>query len=97
MAYVQRCDKCQKFAKSIQQPLENLSDIILPWKFAQWGVDILRPFPLFTVQWKFVIVAAEYFTKWPEAKAVAIITQKFMENIICRFGIPHILVVDNGP
>ena len=51
---------------------------------------------------KFVIIAYEYFTKWVEAKAVASLTErsieKFLwENIICRFGVPYRIIVDNNP
>ncbi|XP_074351630.1 uncharacterized protein LOC141690755 [Apium graveolens] len=50
---------------------------------------------------KFIVVAIDYFTKWIEAKALAKITTKqitqfFWENVICRYGIPRILVTDNG-
>ena len=52
-------------------------------------------------QRKFLIVAIDYFTKWIEAKALAKITTKkvtqfFWENVICRYGLPRILVTDNG-
>jgi hypothetical protein len=45
-------------------------------------------------------VAVDYFTKWLEAKALENITtptiQKFFwQNIICRFGVPRELTVDN--
>ncbi|KAL0400313.1 UNVERIFIED_CONTAM: Ribonuclease HI [Sesamum radiatum] len=43
----------------------------------------------------------EYFTKWVEAEAVAKISEKedinfIWKNIICRFGIPRVLISDNG-
>nr|KYP74071.1 Pol polyprotein [Cajanus cajan] len=52
-------------------------------------------------QLKFLLVAIDYFTKWIEACPLAKITaenvQRFTwKNIICRFGIPHSLVTDNG-
>nr|KYP68215.1 Transposon Ty3-I Gag-Pol polyprotein [Cajanus cajan] len=64
-------------------------------------MDILGPFPPATGQLKFLLVAIDYFTKWIEACPLAKITtenvQKFTwKNIICRFGIPHTLVTDNG-
>nr|KYP37170.1 Pol polyprotein [Cajanus cajan] len=64
-------------------------------------MDILGPFPLAKGQLKFLLVAIDYFTKWIEACPLAKITtenvQKFTwRNIICRFGIPHTLVTDNG-
>nr|GEY50792.1 hypothetical protein [Tanacetum cinerariifolium] len=50
---------------------------------------------------KILIVAMDYFTKWIEAKAVATITgrqvKKFVwDNIVCRFGIPGEIILDNG-
>jgi hypothetical protein len=46
-------------------------------------------------------VAVEYFSKWVEAKPLLSITsatiQKFFwQNIVCRFGVPHEVIVDNG-
>ena len=43
----------------------------------------------------------DYFLKWVEAKALATIMEKNVRNfiwrsIICRFGIPKVLVSDNG-
>jgi IS30 family transposase len=47
------------------------------------------------------VVAVEYFSKWIEAKPLATITsaivQKiFWQNIVCRFGVPKAITVDNG-
>ena len=52
-------------------------------------------------QLKFLIVGINYFTKWVEAEALSTITKKNMRSfvwrsIICRFGIPRVLVSDNG-
>ena len=50
---------------------------------------------------KFLVVGIDYFTKWVEAEALATITEKNIRsfvwrNIIYRFGIPRILVSNNG-
>jgi hypothetical protein len=50
---------------------------------------------------KYVVVAVEYFSKWIEAKPLATITsatvQKFFwQNIVCRFGVPKAITIDNG-
>ena len=47
------------------------------------------------------VVVVNYFTKWAEAKPLAMISsrkvQEFIkESIICRFGIPYKIVSDNG-
>ena len=64
-------------------------------------MDILGPFPIASGQRKFVVVAIDYFTKWIEAKPLDKITMKqiahfFWESIICRYGIPRVLVTHNG-
>jgi IS30 family transposase len=53
------------------------------------------------LQKQYVVVAVEYFSKWIEPKPLATITsvmvQKFfMQNIVCRFGVPKTITVDNG-
>nr|KYP48028.1 Transposon Ty3-I Gag-Pol polyprotein [Cajanus cajan] len=63
-------------------------------------MDILEPFPPAKGQLKFLLVAIDYFTKWIEACPLAKITtenvQRFTwRSIVCRFGIPHTLVIDN--
>ncbi|GJZ04877.1 reverse transcriptase domain-containing protein [Tanacetum coccineum] len=61
----------------------------------------VRTFPEGPGKVKFLIVAIDYFTKWIEAKPVATITgnqvKKFMrDNIVCRFGLPGEIILDNG-
>ena len=45
-AYVQSCDKYQRFRNFIKQPSEELTPMTAPWPFAQWGLDIMGPFPM---------------------------------------------------
>jgi hypothetical protein len=64
-------------------------------------MDLVGPLPVAQGNCKFAVVAIYYFTKWVEAKALANIKtptiQKFFwQNIICRFGVPRELTVDNG-
>ena len=74
--------------------------MMTPWPFAQWGLDIMGPFPTTVRQLKFLVVDIDYFTKWVKAEALATITEKTVQsfvwkNIICRYGIPRVLVLDN--
>ena len=75
--------------------------MMAPWPFVQWGLDILGPFPLGTKQMKFLVVGIDYFTKWVETEPLAKITQQNVKNfvwksIVCRFGIPRVLMSNNG-
>ena len=50
---------------------------------------------------KFLLVVIDYFTKWVKAEALAPITEARIQgfvwkNIICRFGIPRMIITDNG-
>jgi len=99
--YVRKCESCQKHADWSHAPPEILHSISTPWPFHTWGIDILGPFPKAVKQFKFLIVAVEYFTKWIEAEPVAVISggriREFIwKNIICRFGVPHRIISDNG-
>ncbi|KAL2238352.1 UNVERIFIED_CONTAM: Transposon Ty3-G Gag-Pol polyprotein [Sesamum indicum] len=100
-ALVQKCESCQKFSSRIHVPATPLEPVQITCPFDQWGIDILGPLPPAKAQKKFIILAVEYFSKWVEAEAVARISEKEMinfiwKNIICRFGIPRILISDNG-
>ena len=75
--------------------------MMAPWPFTQWGLDILGPFPIGTRQMKFLVVGIDYFTKRVEVEPLVSITQQNVKNfvwknIVCRFGVPRVLVFDNG-
>jgi hypothetical protein len=98
---VQKCENCQKCARDQKQP-SSLTQLIQPtWPLQRWGLDLLGPLPPAQGNLRYVVVAVEYFSKWIEAKPLATITsvtvQKlFWQNIVCRFGVPKAITVDNG-
>ncbi|RVX15499.1 hypothetical protein CK203_009006 [Vitis vinifera] len=61
-AYVQKCDKCQRYAPIPHMPSAALKSVSGPWPFAQWGMDIVGPLPAAPAQKKFLLVATDYFT-----------------------------------
>ena len=61
----------------------------------------MGPFPLGKKQLRFLIVAIDYFTKWVEVEPVMTITKAKVtsfvwKNIIYRFGVPRVIISDNG-
>ena len=64
-------DQCQRFAPSIHQPGGPLNPISSPWPFAQWGLDIVGPFPRATSNRRWLLIGTNYFTKWVEVKPLA--------------------------
>ena len=45
LKYTKKCDQCQRFALNTHQPRGFLNPLSSPWPFAQWGLDIVGPFP----------------------------------------------------
>ena len=43
--YVKKCNQCQRYAPNIHQLGGVLNPLSSPWPFAQWGLDIVGPFP----------------------------------------------------
>ena len=71
------------------------------WPLQCWGMDLVGPLPTAQGNYIYAVVAVEYITKWVEAKTLIKITSEavrkfFWQNIICRFGVPKELTVDNG-
>ena len=61
----------------------------------------MGPFPTALRQLKFLVAGIDYFTKWVEAEPLAMITKNSIRsfvwrNIIYKYGIPRVLVSDNG-
>jgi transposase InsO family protein len=97
---VKSCKACQFHTKQIHTPAQTLQMIPPSWPFAVWGVDILGPFPRAVGGYRYLFVAIDKFTKWPEATPMVNITQgaavAFLKSIVCRFGVPNCIITDNG-
>jgi Integrase zinc binding domain/Integrase core domain len=97
--YVKNCEPCQ-LGKA---PTKNseIHPIITGEPFERVGIDFVGPLPETAEGNRYIIVAIDYFSKWPEARAVkehnAITTARFIyEDIICRHGICEHLHSDRG-
>jgi transposase InsO family protein len=79
---------------------QTLQMIPPSWPFTVWGLDIVGPFPRAVGGYRFLYVAIDKFTKWPEATPVVKInkqsTVKFIMSIIYRFEVPNRIITDNG-
>lgn len=68
--------------------------------FAQWGLDLDEPLSLDKGGVRLVVVVVDYLTKWIEAEALATITAaaitRFLwKSVVCHFGIPQNIILDN--
>nr|XP_017217204.1 PREDICTED: uncharacterized protein LOC108194776 [Daucus carota subsp. sativus] len=101
MEFVKKCKNCQLFSNVPRVSPVLPSSVLSPIPFAVLGIDIMGPFPRAKGDLRYLLVSIDYMTKWVEAKAMRTINQqdviRFMDNILMRFGLPRVLVSDNGP
>ncbi|GLT26301.1 hypothetical protein SLA2020_013820 [Shorea laevis] len=98
---MKRCLKCQFFTHLTHQPAEKLTNLMAPWPFASWGLDLLGPFVKAVGGITHLIVGVNYFIKWVEAQPLSSLTFKKVEDfifssIIYRYEIPNQIIFDNG-
>ena len=88
---------CKKSEATLVVNSANTANLAI----AKMGRRFVGSTPTSTRQFEVCCSGSEIFSKWIEAKPLAIITsatvQKFFwQNIVCRFGVPKAITVDNG-
>ena len=64
--YVKACENCQKRGKLNRN--EQLIPLIVEYPFHRVGIDIKGPLPITSRENRYIIIAMDYLTKWPEVK-----------------------------
>ena len=98
-AYVKSCNNCQRRGKPVGKHELNVIKVKEP--FYQIGIDVVGPLPITKRNNKYIVTAMDYFTKWPEARALETADAKeiarfIYEDIICRHGCPKKILSDRG-
>ena len=96
---ISECDSCQRTNPSIKSPSLDLQPIPVTGLWNLWGVDIIGPLHLPTCGNRYIVVATDYFSKWPEACALpnknATSVANFLYSLYCRYGAGDI-ITDQG-
>lgn len=97
--YIQTCEICQKTKKPYTK--EPLYPIKIGKLFDCIGIDIVGPLPVTTTKKRYIVVATEYLSKWPEARALEkadaeSVAEFIFEDLICRHGAPKEILSDQG-
>ncbi len=97
--HVHCCDVCTAQKGPSRCSHAPLQQYLVGAPMERIGVDILGPFPFKEAGNRFVLVAMDYFTKWPEAYAVpdqsaSTTAQRLVDEMFARFGVPDKLHSD---
>src|SRR5215213_4928821 len=97
--HIEYCDSCQRRGKKGGKG--KLNPIKVGQPFERIGLDFVGLLPRTKNGNKYILVASDYLTKWPEAKAMkeatASNTIEFIyKEIICRHGCPEVILTDRG-
>jgi hypothetical protein len=98
--YYKGCQDYQRFGAIQMAPADLLHQIIKPWPFRGWGMDmIVQINPPTSKGHKWLLAATDYFTKWVESIPMKNVTTRdvvnfIKEHIIYRFGIPQTITTD---
>lgn len=101
-SFVAACDTCQFRQKIRHAKVTPAHPVPTPSRpFYLVGTDCVGPIDETPSGNKYIMVAIDYLTKWPIARAVKEIsaetTERFLfEEIIVSFGVPSFLVTDRG-
>ena len=87
--------------RKFEKPVLSLHPVPVqrgPWK--QIGIDLIGPLPITASGNKYIMTVTDYFSKWPEAKALpskeACEVAKFLHYLFMRHGFCACVISDQG-
>ena len=99
-AHIRTCERCQK--RNPQKDKIGRNPSKTPdYPFQHIGIDIMGPLPRTMTGKRYIVVAIDWLTKWPEAQAIEsadaqTIAVFIHEHIICQHGPPQQITSDRG-
>ncbi|XP_026429055.1 protein NYNRIN-like [Papaver somniferum] len=100
--HVRKLQQCQSHGTLIRAPHTLMHNVVTPWPFHSWALDIIGQISLISSRrHKYIITVTEFSSKWVEViplrdYSAATIAAFIKEHIICRFGAPMIIRSDNA-
>ena len=100
--YVKDCSGCVISGKSVRPSPGPLQPVILPsgaWR--KLSLDIAGEFVAAPRGHRFMLVAVDYYSKWPETATCESVTSsaviEFLSGLFDRYGLVEEISTDNGP
>ena len=99
--FLKQCDICERTKPSTRNAKAPMKKCASDRPMQRIAIDVLGPLPETTKGNKFIIVVADYFTKWTEAYPVPnhqaeTIAHTIVTEFFNRFGLPETIHTDQG-
>lgn len=100
-SWIRCCEQCcaTRGPQTRTRGTMNIYNVGMP--FERVAMDIIGPLPTSNRGNRYLLVAMDYFSKWPEAYPISsqdavTIADKFVEEWVTRYGVPQELHSDQG-
>ena len=99
--WCKQCDVCAARKNPTKRSNAKLKQYVTGEPLQRCALDIMGPLPVTDRGNKYVLVLADYFSKWTEAYPMldmeaATVARIMVEEFICRFGVPLEIHTDQG-
>ena len=98
--YISKCTHCNTLTPpNPRSPRGTIPAPSAP--FEVWGIDLVGPFPRDRRGRQYLLTCVDHLTGWAEAIPIAskkaeTVQEAFMDHIVARYGLPQVLLSDNG-
>ena len=98
--HIRTCDRCQK-RNPKKDEIPRQASKTPDYPFQHIGIDVMGPLPRTMTGKRYIVLAIDWLTKWPEAQAIETADAQTIavfihERIICQHGPPQQITSDRG-
>lgn len=101
--YVRSCKTCATHKPDLRGPnglMTSQPVVTRPWEML--STDLMGPLPRSNKGHKFILVITDYFSKYSlvfplKSSSADIVVRKLEEEVFLVYGVPRIIICDNGP
>ena len=99
--WCRQCDLCSSRKGPSKRPRAPMKAYNVGAPLERIAIDITGPLPKTDAGNRYVLVVADYFTKWTEAYAIpdqeaGTVAKKLVEEFVARYGVPREIHSDQG-
>ena len=99
--WCRNCDICAQKRGPQKKIIAPLKTVNVGAPMERIAIDVLGPLPKTEAGNKYILIIADYFTKWVEAfllpnQKAKTVADKLVNEVICRFGVPLMIHSDQG-